>query len=260
MEITYDQPPILKKLFGLFKAMDVRDRITMNVTPQGMNMFVVGHSKKVYTEVDFPGAVAALHYCNAPMSIDLPAAQAELAFQPLNKGCISVSFLLEGGKKTQIRISMRMESGATSNRDILLIEPLEEPGAFVYEDMGYPITLRISPATFKEQILAISRIARDGTFQITQAGKTPLAFLYDGKRGGLVSRDEIEASDCEVESLLDEHSVVCTALQTEYVSPLSSSQLASKWELKVDNKRPLLIRGELEKWPGVVIRTSIIVA
>lgn len=254
MEMVYDQPLILRKIFGMFKQMEIRDRVFMSLTRDGLFMFVIAHSKKTVVRIYFDGSKINRYYCAEAKNIDLNAADIETINQLLAKSCALATFILETNNvRSSMKIVFKMENGAEKERRINVLDHDVFPAAS-FDDEKYPIKLDISSSAFKDHINDISKIADEGLFQIMQAGNRPLELVYHNKGESIRARDRIEGDDCKIVSNLRHDQVVSATLLSEHLSPISASLLADKWSIAVDSIMPLLIRGIIDK--GAVILDS----
>ncbi len=249
LEMVYDQPINLKKIFTLFKLMDTRDvRIEFNLSD--VRISGAGHLKYNFINLRINSAELMQYYCGHNMIMVIDQKNLEKVIQKIDKSYSNIHFIAKQdtymkelyivlnddtqGVREYHTISL-LESSISSDDNVVASLPY----------MNYPLSFVLPSKYFKKVINDISHFGED--FTVEHRAGIPLAFPYDSNSKTIdVNHIFTNAELFKINCSLPDNEFISTTVRIQYIQSLATSLISDKISVFVDRENMMVFRATID--------------
>lgn len=245
LEMVYDTPINLKRIFTLFKLMDTRD-VKMEFRLSGVRISGAGHLKHNFIDLNVDSAKLTQYFCKHNIIMVIDQKNLEKVIQKIDKSYNSIHFIAKQdsymkelyivlndesqGIKEYHTISL-LESSAANDDNIINTIPYQE----------YPLSFVLPSKYFKKVIGDISKFSKDFTVECRSG--IPLSFPYDSNSKTIdVNHVFTKAELFKINSNLADHELLSTSVRIEYIQSLATSLLSDYINIYVDRENMMVFK------------------
>ncbi len=249
LELVYDEPMNIKKIFNLFKLVDMRD-IRIEFKLSGVRISGSGHLKHNFIELTIDSNKMTQYYCKHNIIMIIDQRNLEKIVQKIDKSYNSIYFIAKQdsfmkelnivlhdqkqGIKEYHTISL-LESSNNSDDDIV--------SSVVYED--YPLSFTLPSKYFKKIISNISKFSQD--FTIERRPGVSLSFPYDSNSKTIEVTHVFTNPDIfKVNTKLDMQDFLSTTVRIEYIQSLANALLSDFVDIYVDKENMMIFKTNVD--------------
>jgi hypothetical protein len=249
LELIYDQPINLKKIFTLFKLMDTRD-VRMEFSLCGVAISGAGHLKHNFINLSIDCANITQYYCRHNMVMVVDQKNLEKVIQKIDKSYSNVHFIAkQDSYMKELYIVLNDDSqGIKEYHTISLLESsnnndMTDIASIPYA--SYPLSFVLPSKYFKKVISDISHFGKD--FTVEHRAGVPLAFPYDSNSKTIdVNHVFTNADMFKINCSLDENEFISTTVRIEYIQSLATSLLSDKISVFVDKENMMVFKATID--------------
>ncbi len=247
VEIVYDQPVIMKKIFSFFKSVAASE-IQMIFRPSEIIFYAVDHNEKTKIRVRVDASKLNCYYCRDVLDVGIAQKEMEMILNKVDKDYGSIVLLSEIS-------TMRRNLTLVFDNDIQIDElhridliasyrKMENEMAFIDED--YMISFTFPGKYFKKTIGDIKSMSSQ--LSITQEdNESPLIFEYLTENKRIQSKHTVKDSNkIKLISNLRDGETFRVDVCIDYLKPISSAQLADEITILVDENKALMTKAYID--------------
>ncbi len=182
LELVYNKPLNIKKIFNYFKLVDMRD-IRIEFGPRRVRISGSGHLKRNFIELDIDCSKMYQYYCRHHITMVIDQRNLEKIVQKIDKSYNSIQFIAkQDGYMKELNIVLVDDSqGVKEFHNIRLLEASNSHDDDIIRNLAYkdyPLSFKIPSKYFKKVISDISKFSNE--FTVRHCPETfPLSFPYD---------------------------------------------------------------------------------
>lgn len=245
MEMVYDNPLVLKKIFSFFKSMAVNE-ISITFDSRQIVFDTTDHLRKSYIRIVIDCEKITHYYCEEKTQIHLNPKSIEKIIQVLDKHYLSVVFILKKiTSRSSLTIIYKNELNIDEYREVSLIQAPDVTHYESFDDSDYPIKFTLPGKYFKKIVSDVSLFTN--TFTINKIGHSPLAFMYASDDKTIKSKHIVQSPESiDLVSTVAEDGIFSSSVQIDYIKPLSSSILSEKISISAHTHSNIIFKADID--------------
>lgn len=249
LEMVYDEPMNIKKIFNLFKLVDMRD-IRMEFKLSGVRISGSGHLKHNFIELNIDSNKMTQYYCRHNIIMIIDQRNLEKIVQKIDKSYNSIMFIAkqESYMKVLNIVLYDQKQGVKEYHTISLLESSSSADDDVVSSLAYtsyPLAFTLPSRYFKKVISDISKFSQD--FTIERSPNVPLSFPYDSNSKTIEVLHTFTNPDIfQVHSSLDDNDFLSTTVRIEYIQSLANALLSTHVQIYVDRENMTVFKTTLD--------------
>jgi hypothetical protein len=241
MEMIYDMPAVLKKIFALFKSMAVQS-IYIKFEPTHVDIMTVDHLEKSNIRARFHGSKLNHYYCKSPTQVCLNPTHMQKVIKILDKNYLSVAFVLKAAtSKSMITIIFKNEMKIDEIREIELIKLPRRKNDITFDSSNYPIKC-VFPSKYFKKFVGDTK-SFTNCLTINKTGKAPLTFIHgstDKKTKSLyVVQDP---TTIKLVSTVADDDIFSSSVMLDYITPISGAILSDHISMAAHPNKHMLFK------------------
>jgi len=249
LELIYDQPINLKKIFTLFKLMDTRD-VRMEFNLRGVTISGAGHLKHNFINLNIDSANITQYYCRHNMVMVIDQKNLEKVIQKIDKSYNNIHFIAkQDSYMKELHIVLNDDDqGIKEYHTISLLESsitadINAINSLPY--MSYPLSFVLPSKYFKKVVSDISHFGKD--FTVERRSGVLLSFPYDSNSKTIdVNHVFTNADLFNINCSLLENEFISTTVRIEYIQSLATSLLSDKISVFVDKENMMVFKATID--------------
>ncbi len=249
LEMIYDTPINLKKIFALFKLMDTRD-VKMEFRLSGVRISGAGHLKHNFIDLNIESSKLTQYFCKHNIIMIVDQKNLEKVIQKIDKSYDSIHFIAKQDsymKELYIVLNDEMQ-GVKEFHTISLLESSNSGDDNVVSSlpyMEYPLSFTLPSKYFKKVIGDISKFSND--FTIERRPGVPLAFPYDSNSKTIDVNHVFTNPDLfKISSSLTDTEFISTTVRIAYIQSLATALLSDSINVFVDHENMMVFRTTID--------------
>ena len=247
MEFIYDNPLIFKKISQFFKSMAAENIHTI-FRPNEIIMYTKDHTQKSHIRVRINASMISRYYIKNTLEVGMSAKSLENIMNKIDKDYVDIIFVSKlNSVNKSIALTLKNEMRIDEQHDIDVVgqyDKMENENEFL--DENYTIKFELPGKYFKKTINDIKSISDQLTITQTDYNK-PLLFKYNaGDKKTKVTHIVTDREKIKFNSKLKEHDMFKITVNTEYIKPISSSQLAEAIQIYIDENKKMMFKAMLD--------------
>lgn len=245
LEMVYDAPTNLKRIFTLFKLMDTRD-VKMEFRLSGVRISGAGHLKHNFIDLHIDSSKLTQYYCKHNIIMIIDQKNLEKVIQKIDKSYDSIHFIAkQDSYMKELYIVLNDESqGVKEYHTISLLESSAANDDNVISTLPYdtyPLSFVLPSKYFKKVIGDISKFSKD--FTVERRAGVPLSFPYDSNSKTIdVNHIFTKAELFKINSSLPENELMSTSVRIEYIQSLATALLSENINIFVDHENMMVFK------------------
>lgn len=263
LEMVYDTPTNLKKIFTLFKLMDTRD-VKMEFRLSGVRISGVGHLKHNFIDLNIDSSRLTQYYCKHNIIMIVDQKNLEKIIQKIDKSYDSIHFIArQDSYMKELYIVLNDDTqGIKEYHTISLLESSNMSDDNIVSSlpyMSYPLSFRLPSKYFKKVICDISKFSND--FTVERRAGVPLAFPYDSNSKTIDVNHVFTLPDLfKINCTLPDNDFISTTVRIEYIQSLASALLSDNIDIYVDRDNMMVFKTTIDNDTFVLLLAVKIVA
>lgn len=264
LEMVYDAPINLKKIFTLFKLMDTRD-VKMEFRLSGVRISGVGHLKHNFIDLNIDSARLTQYFCKHNIIMVVDQKNLEKIIQKIDKSYDSIHFIArEDSYMKELHIVLNDEAqGIKEYHTISLLESSNTGDDNIVSTLpytSYPLTFRLPSKYFKKVICDISKFSNDFTVE-RRGAKVPLSFPYDSNSKTIDVNHVFSLPDLfKINCTLSDDDFISTTVRIEYIQSLATALLSDNIDVYVDRENMMVFKTTIDNETFVLLLAVKIVS
>lgn len=249
LELSYDEPMNIKKIFNLFKLVDMRD-IRMEFKLSGVRISGSGHLKHNFIELAIDSSKMTQYYCKHNIIMIIDQRNLEKIVQKIDKSYNSIYFIAkQDSYMKELNIVLHdQKQGIKEYHTISLLESSSSSDDNVVSSLAYnnyPLSFTLPSKYFKKIVSDISKFSQD--FTIERRPGIPLSFPYDSNSKTIeVSHVFTNPDMFKVNTNLDPEDFLSTTVRIEYIQSLANALLSDYIDVYVDRENMMVFKTNLD--------------
>ena len=250
LEMVYDEPINLKKIFTLFKLMDTRD-VKIEFRLSGVRISGSGHLKHNFIDLNIDSSKLTQYYCKHNIIMIIDQKNLEKVIQKIDKSYDSVHFIAkQDSYMKELYIVLNDESqGIKEFHTISLLESSNAADDNIINSLpyqNYPLSFILPSKYFKKVIGDIAKFSKD--FTVERRAGVPLSFPYDSNSKTIdVNHVFTRAELFKINSTLPDHEFLSTSVRIEYIQSLATALLSDKINVYVDRENMMVFKTTVDE-------------
>lgn len=244
MELVYDGPQVFKKIFNLFKLMDVKE-IKISFMLDHVDIITTDHLQKNVNKLTINCSKLIHYYCSYPITITLNAKNIEKVIQKLDKTYHTITIISkEISYRNEILIIFRnSEIDMDEYHTINLIET--EQSELITCDKPnydlYPIQFQLTSKLFKKIITDMASFSN--TFTIEKIKGIALQFsCMTPEKTIKVKHIYKNEGKIKLKSTILEDDIFSVSTKIDYIKALSNSLIGDTINFYVDKEEDIVFK------------------
>ena len=249
LEMVYDAPINLKKIFTLFKLMDTRD-VKMEFRLSGVRISGAGHLKHNFIDLNIDSSKLTQYYCRHNIIMIIDQKNLEKVIQKIDKSYDSIHFIAkQDSYMKELYIVLNDEvQGVKEYHTISLLESSNAVDDNIVSSLpytSYPLSFTLPRKYFKKVIGDISKFSDD--FTVERRAGTPLAFPYDSNSKTIdVNHVFTRAELFKINSSLPDNEFLSTTVRIAYIQSLATALLSESINIFVDRENMMVFKTTID--------------
>ncbi len=244
MELIYDQPMNLKKIFTLFKLMDVHD-VRMEFNLRGVVISGAGHLEHNFINLNIDSSNLTQYYCRYNMVMAIDQKNMEKVIQKIDKSYSNIYFITKQDSYMK-ELHIVLNDDAQGIKEYHTITLLETPipdydniNSLPYQ--SYPLSFTLPSKYFKKVVGDISRFGKD--FTVERRAGVLLSFLYDSNSKTIdVNHVFTNADMFKINCSLEKNEFISTTVRIEDIQSLATALLSESITVFVDHENMMVFK------------------
>lgn len=245
LEMVYDIPVNLKKIFTLFKLMDTRD-VKMEFRLSCVRISGAGHLKHNFIDLTIDSSRLSQYFCRHNIIMVIDQKNLEKVIQKIDKSYSSIHFIAkQDSYMKELFVVLNDDAqGVKEYHTISLLESSnasDDTGVSSLPYINYPLSFTLPSKYFKKVISDISKFSKD--FTIERSAGVPLSFPYDSNSKTIdVNHVFTNADIFKISSTLSENEFLSTSVRIEYIQSLATALLSDYINVFVDKENMMVFK------------------
>ncbi len=247
VEVLYDQPIIMKKIFSFFKSVAASE-IQMIFRPKDIILYAVDHHEKTRIRIKINAEKLNNYYCRDVLDVGISQKEMEMILNKVDKDYSSI-VILSDVATTRRNLTLVFENDIQIDElhriDLIAsYNKMEDEAAFIDEE--YTIKFNFPGKYFKKTVSDIKSMSSQ--LSITQEdNESPLIFEYLTENKRIQSKHTVkDSSKIKLESTLDDGDSFRVDVCIDYLKPISASQIADDICILVDENKPFMTKAYID--------------
>lgn len=249
IELVYDAPLNIRRIFTLFKLMDTQD-IKIEFKLSSVRITGVGRIGHNFIDLTIDCSKLLQYYCKHNIIINLDQKNIEKVIQKIDKSYDSIYIISkEDSYKKNVNIILNDDSkGIREYHKISLIEDMssEEENIIKKLDyLSYPLSFTLPSKYFKKIISDISKFSKD--FTVERRPGVLLSIPYDSN-AKTIDVDCIFTNDqmFKINCSLDPDDFISTTVRIEYIQSMATALLSEEVQVFVDKEDMMVFKSIID--------------
>ena len=249
IELVYDAPLNIRRIFTLFKLMDTQD-IKIEFKLSSVRITGVGRIGHNFIDLTIDCSKLLQYYCKHDIIINLDQKNIEKVIQKIDKSYDSIYIISkEDSYKKNVNIILNDDSkGIREYHKISLIEDMssEEENIIKKLDyLSYPLSFTLPSKYFKKIISDISKFSKD--FTVERRPGVLLSIPYDSN-AKTIDVDCIFTNDqmFKINCSLDPDDFISTTVRIEYIQSMATALLSEEVQVFVDKEDMMVFKSIID--------------
>lgn len=250
VEFYYDNPMIIKKVFGLYKQMN-SEKISIFFTPDRVVFLSTNHGTTNYIHSEIVCKRVNAYYLEAPFTIGLDCNKIQKIMDKIDKDYQSITFWCNRddlGVRLNISLYKAKLDNETTSK-IVLEKPqfteLAEVERKLADEKNYPISFILDSKVFKKKISDANNLGP--TLRIEKNGEDPLTFVTVHSNDG-TDYDVFKSSGAiGLQSTVGKDDFFSTSVCLNTIKPLAAALIADDLKISIDTYNPMIFTALLER-------------
>lgn len=252
MEMQYDSPQSIKKIFALLKSMNCKE-IYITFHTKGFLIQAIDHLEKSNISVECQGERFNRYFCEKKYTVKIQQVVLSSLFDQLTTNIHELKFISKKkeSKDTHIFImfvNRVLESDSLYEIPVTWVDKV--PDAMNQKPVRYPLRFSLSSREFKTIVKNMERCKAD-KFLIHKNGKEDLRIMHSRKNrdsSTIGYRQQFKNADkINLYSELSAKEIFTVPISVKYIKKFANSTLADDVEIHAHAKEPTLFISELDK-------------
>jgi Proliferating cell nuclear antigen, N-terminal domain len=249
LEMVYDEPINLKKIFMLFKLMDTRD-VKMEFRLTGVRISGAGHLKHNFIDLNINSANLSQYYCRHNIIMIIDQKNLEKVIQKIDKSYNNIHFIAKHDScMKELYIVLNDEAqGIKEYHTISLLESSNTSDDNLVSSLpytNYPLSFTLPSKYFKKVIGDISKFSKD--FTVERRPGVLLSFPYDSNSKTIdVNHVFTNPELFKINSSLPDTEFISTTVRIEYIQSLATALLSDNINVFVDHENMMVFRTTID--------------
>lgn len=263
LEMVYDTPINLKKIFTLFKLMDTRD-IKMEFRLSGVRISGAGHLKHNFIDLNIDSSKLSQYFCKHNIIMIVDQKNLEKIIQKIDKSYDTIHFIArQDSYMKELYIVLHDESqGVKEYHTVSLLESSTSNDEGVVRSLSYntyPLSFRLPSKYFKKVIGDISKFSSDFTVEMRSGSN--LSFPYDSNSKTIdVNHVFTKPELFKVNSKLGSNELISTTVRIQYIQSLATALLSNWIDVYVDSQEMMVFKTTIDNDAFVLLLAVKIVS
>ena len=247
IELVYDQPIIMKKIFQFFKAI-AATQIQIIFRPRDVIFYATDHHSKSKVRIRIDAEKLNNYYCRSVIDIGIDTKHMELVLNKVDKDYKSMLMYSDNNslnKHLVIVLENNMDIYEMHNIDLIgSYNKMEDESMF--DETNYTIRFNFPSKYFKKTISDIKSISN--LLSIGQEdADSPIVFEYRTANNRMKSKHTLKNKEKIglVSKLRDDESFRVD-ISIEYIKPISSAQIADDVMILLDENRDFMTLTQID--------------
>lgn len=243
VEVLYDQPLVMKKIFQFFKAI-ATPHIQILFRPTDIVFYAVDHHKKSRVRIKIDATKLNNYYCKDIVDVGIAAKEMELILNKVDKDYSSIVLLnsIDGDRKHLVLVLENSMQIAEAHRIQLVghYNKMETENEFI--DENYTIKFEYPSKYFKKTISDIKTMSPQLSI-IQEDNHSPIVFEYTASNNRIHSKHTVKNSArIKLTSTLQEDETFRVDIRVDNLKPIASSQIADDIAIFVDENKAFMTK------------------
>ncbi len=249
LEMIYDEPVNLKKIFTMFKLMDTRD-VKMEFRLSGVRISGAGHLKHNFIDLNIDSSKLTGYFCRHNIIMIIDQKNLEKIIQKIDKSYTNIFFIAKQDSymKELYIVLNDDEQGVREIHKISLLESSNSTDDNIVSAIpysSYPLAFTLPSKYFKKVIGDISKFSKD--FTVERRANVPLAFPYDSNSKTIdVSHEFTKADLFKIKCSLPDNEFISTTVRIEYIQSLATALLSDYVNVYVDHENMMVFKTTID--------------
>lgn len=246
VEMVYQNPTILKKIFNILKGYNCDDTI-IDFEPNSIRMTAKSFDGKTTIFPIFTCKLLNHYYCREPRRICVKRSRLSDLFKSIDKYPCKVTWLLkEEMQKSVLYVIIRNFSlNNEKQHEVELTEKFNAEVPVMPDDSKYPLKFTLPSKDFKQEITDIMQVSE--SFTIQKRSDDPLEFTYDVPKEVNTVNVWRDATTIALQTDIEPGDVVAATIMNAYIKAFSNANLGTHVRIAVDKYLPMSFTTELDK-------------
>ena len=247
VEVLYDQPVIMKKIFSFFKSVAASE-IQIIFRPKDIIFYAMDHNAKTRVRVRIDAEKLNFYYCKDVLDIGVSQKEMEMILNKVDKDYSSI-VILSDVITTRRNLTLVFENDIQIDElhriDLIAsYNKMENETAFIDEE--YTVKFNFPGKYFKKTVGDIKSMSSQ--LSITQEdNESPLIFEYLTENKRIQSKHTVkDSSKIKLESTLAKGETFRVDVCIDYLKPISSSQIADEITIFVDENKSFMTKSYID--------------
>lgn len=247
MELTYENPKLFKKIFGLFKGYNVND-VVMVFSPTELRIYAEDHPQKSHQYTTIFGTMMNHYYSKDTYKCCVKRDEMERKFRAFDKNHVRISIILrEDDHRSKIHVTVKdNEMDKDNHITIELKQKVINLDTFNHDETNYPLSFVLPSKHFKREIASIGTDSSILTIQ--KNGSNPLSINYEGAQ----NRTNFDGSynnpeKIQLKSKISDDDILSVSVSIQQIKPFSNSAIGDNVKVCVDKFKPICLITEIDK-------------
>jgi hypothetical protein len=243
MELLYDQPIIMKKIFAFLKSIQAL-QLQIIFRPTEIIFYGIDHTKKTKIRIKIDATKLNSYYCRGTLDIGIATAELTRLLNKIDNSYRSITIFSDlATSRRNITLVLDNHIQITELHRVDLIgtyDKLEDEELFNDED--YTIRFELPSNYFKKTVSDIKTLSPQ--IAITQDdNQSPLVIQYISPNCRVHSKHTMKDSKIiNLDSRLPDGESFRIDVLLDYLKPIASSQITDRISILVDEQRPFMTR------------------
>ncbi len=247
VELLYDQPIIMKKIFSFFKSVAASE-IQILFRPNDIIFYAIDHNEKTKIRIRVDAEKLNHYYCRDVLDVGISQKEMEMILNKVDKDYSSM-VILSDVTTTRRNLTIVFENDIRIDElhriDLIAsYNKMEDESAFIDEE--YMIKFNFPGKYFKKTVSDIKSMSSQ--LSITQEDNdSPLIFEYLTENKRIQSKHTVKDSNkIKLVSNLDDGDSFRVDVCIDYLKPISSSQIADDITILVDENKSFMTKSYID--------------
>jgi hypothetical protein len=250
VELLYDNPLLLKKIFHLFKTMNVSS-IRVLFHYKSVRMYAIDHLEKSQVYIKIFGKKMNRYYCEEPLEISFSPTNIEKISQTFTKDhsqfIIAIDRQYKRSKVCVIVSNDEIDDDSVYKIDTETVDPYDWTiENELKHEISYPIKFELPAKYFKRKVADCGPLC--DILRIEKNGGECLRFSYNFKdKHGEHSTYLKNSGKINLISAIEENDIFSTSIYLEHIKHFSSALIAEEIHISADKERNLIFTAYLDQ-------------
>lgn len=258
IEMVYDKPMILKKIFQFFKQL-ATTKVQIIFKPTEIILYCVDHLEKSMVYVKLDAKRLNHYYCQEELDVGMSCKDIELIFNTIDKEYTSIVILSnQATMQRNIMFVLENDIQADETHIVDLISQYSRCKENEFLDIDYMIKFKFSGHVFKKTINDIKTMSNQLSIRQEDEGHN-LLFEYFTKNKKTHSQHKFKnSSKIQLDSKLKRGDSFRVDIKIDYIKPISSAQIADEINILVDENKKFMTISIIDDIAEIKTLTEII--